>query len=176
MALGLARFGRVRAELETAVMPGQVIQGHAKLESECKNCHVRFNRAAQSGQCLDCHKDVARDVAQRKGYHGRVSEKECRACHTEHKGRNAEIAPVDARTFDHRMTDFVLKGGHASPKVECRACHVPSKKYRETPPIATPVTRRTTSTRASSAGVRKLPRRDQLEADPFSITARPGFR
>ena len=131
--LALLVSGASAQSLETAVMPGQVIQGHAKLESECKNCHVRFNRAAQSGLCLDCHKDVARDVAQRKGYHGRVSEKECRACHTEHKGRNAEIAPVDARTFDHRMTDFALKGGHASPKVECRACHVPSKKYRETP-------------------------------------------
>jgi Class III cytochrome C family len=121
--------------LETAVMPGQVVQGHAKLESECRNCHVRFNRAAQTGLCIDCHKDVSRDASQRRGFHGRVQEKECRACHTDHKGRNADIAPIKAGTFDHRQTDFVLKGAHASAKLECRACHVPSKKYREAPSV-----------------------------------------
>ena len=131
--LFLLASGASAQSLETAAMPGQVIQGHAKLESECKNCHVRFNRAAQTSLCLDCHKEVARDVSQRRGYHGRLAEKECRACHTDHKGRKADIAPVKASTFDHRQTDFVLKGAHASPKVECRACHVASKKYREAP-------------------------------------------
>ena len=125
--------GASAQSLETAVMPGQVVQGHAKLESECKNCHVRFNRAAQTGLCVDCHKDIARDVSQRRGFHGHEQEKECRTCHTDHKGRNANIAPIKAGTFDHRQTDFVLKGAHASPKVECSACHVPSKKYRGAP-------------------------------------------
>ena len=117
--------------LETAIMPGQVIQGHAKLESECKNCHLRFNRSAQTGLCVDCHTDTARDISRRRGFHGRLSEKECRACHTDHKGRSADIAPLNAATFDHKGTEFMLKGAHASPKVDCRACHAPSAKYRE---------------------------------------------
>ena len=29
--------------LETAIMPGEVIQGHATYESECKRCHVTDN-------------------------------------------------------------------------------------------------------------------------------------
>ena len=129
----LLASGASAQSLETAVMPGQVIQGHAKLESECKNCHVRFNRAAQTGLCVDCHKDVGRDISGRRGLHGRLSEKECRTCHTDHKGRGADIARLNARSFDHQKTEFALKGAHASPELECRACHVPKKKYREAP-------------------------------------------
>lgn len=129
-ALACSAFGQ---SLETAIMPGPVIEGHAKLEADCGNCHVRFNRAAQSGLCLDCHKDVARDVARRAGYHGRVREKDCRACHTDHKGRGTDIAAFDARAFDHRSTDFALRGAHASASLECKACHVAGRKFREAP-------------------------------------------
>ena len=48
--------------LEGVLMPGKVIAGHAKFEQECANCHVKFDKAAQDGLCLDCHKEVARDV------------------------------------------------------------------------------------------------------------------
>ncbi len=123
-----------RAEsIETALMPGKVIEGHADLESDCKKCHVRFKKAEQSTLCLDCHKDVARDVTQRQGYHGRIKKQECRECHTDHKGRTMNIAPLDEKTFDHRLTDFMLKGGHAGPKVACRDCHKPKAKFRDAP-------------------------------------------
>jgi hypothetical protein len=119
--------------VESVIMPGKVIAGHAKLETDCKQCHVRFNRSAQSGLCLDCHKDVARDVITKQGYHGRLKEQECRACHTEHKGRDVNIAPLDEKRFDHSLTDFALKGGHAGSKVQCRDCHPKGKKHREAP-------------------------------------------
>ncbi len=119
--------------LETALMPGQVIKGHAKYEADCRKCHVRFNREAQTGLCLDCHKAIARDVAQRRKFHGRQAGKACRDCHTDHKGRDAKIDPVNASTFDHRQTEFLLRGAHASPKIQCRACHVPGRKFREAP-------------------------------------------
>jgi hypothetical protein len=119
--------------VESVLMPGQVIEGHAKVESDCQKCHVRFNKSAQTGQCLDCHKDISRDVAQKQGYHGHITEEECRACHTEHKGRNMNIAPLDEKTFDHKLTDFLLKGGHLAAKVQCRDCHVKGKKFRDAP-------------------------------------------
>jgi hypothetical protein len=123
-----------RAEsLETVLMPGKVIEGHADLEGDCKNCHARFRKSAQNALCLDCHKDVARDVAQKQGHHGRLTEQECRACHTEHKGRTMNIAPVDEKSFDHKLTDFLLKGGHAGAKVQCRDCHKPKTKFRDAP-------------------------------------------
>ena len=40
--------------------------------------------------CLDCHKDVAKDVHGKAGFHGRIREPVCRTCHTEHKGRGAK--------------------------------------------------------------------------------------
>jgi hypothetical protein len=114
--------------------PGKVISGHIKLESDCANCHKQFDKHAQSGLCKDCHKDIAKDIAEKRGFHGRQKEeKECRACHTEHKGRDARIAQLDTRNFDHSITGFVLRGGHLKDKVLCKDCHSPLKKYREAP-------------------------------------------
>jgi hypothetical protein len=117
--------------LESAIMPGAVIQGHIKQESDCKNCHIRFERSAQPRLCLDCHKDVAADVRTKKGYHGRLKERECRTCHTEHKGRDAKIAAFDERTFDHAQTDYALQGKHK--RVVCSNCHRAKAKYSAAP-------------------------------------------
>ena len=118
--------------VESALMPGKVIEGHANLEDTCKNCHLRFDKAGQTTLCLDCHKDISKDVRLGHGYHGRLEKgKECRECHTDHKGRNANIAPLDEKKFDHSLTDFTLKGGHNSPKVGCRDCHKPKTKFRD---------------------------------------------
>ena len=123
-----------RAEsVESALMPGRVIQGHADIESQCKKCHMPFNKAAQKDLCLDCHKDVAKDVAAHRGFHGRLREDQCRTCHTEHKGRGMNIAPIDKRTFDHSQTEFPLRGAHARSAVKCRDCHVAGKKFRDAP-------------------------------------------
>lgn len=119
---------------ESALMPGEVIEGHAKLEANCKECHVRFNKEAQSGLCADCHKEVKADIQKHEGFHGRLEEKECRTCHTEHKGRNAKIVVLDTNKFDHSKTDYPLKDAHAKQdKVKCNDCHKPEKKYREAP-------------------------------------------
>jgi hypothetical protein len=137
LAFGLVMAGVPRLSLadslESVLIPGQVIKGHAKLEVDCKNCHARFKKSAQSGLCLDCHKDVAKDVSQKQGYHGRITEQECRVCHTEHKGRTMNIAPLDEKAFDHKLTDFMLKGGHTGSKIACRDCHKPTVKFRDAP-------------------------------------------
>jgi len=117
--------------LESVIMPGKVIEGHAKLESECKNCHVRFQRAAQSQLCLDCHKEVSVDVRSKSGYHGRLKEAECRSCHTEHKGRDAKIVALDEPRFDHSLTDFALLGKHIG--TPCLGCHRAKAKHRAAP-------------------------------------------
>jgi hypothetical protein len=51
----------IAQSFEAALSPGNVIEGHAKVEGDCQKCHVRFDRAAQDGLCLDCHKEVGRD-------------------------------------------------------------------------------------------------------------------
>jgi hypothetical protein len=119
--------------LESAVMPGPVIAGHADLEQSCDKCHVRFDRAAQKRLCLDCHKPVNADVAGRTGYHGRSKARsaDCRSCHTEHKGRAARIVALDEKTFDHAETDFRLRGKHET--VPCKQCHRAGVVHRKAP-------------------------------------------
>lgn len=116
-------------------MPGQVIEGHAKWEEDCTKCHKRFDKAAMNTLCQDCHKDIRKDVEQKQGSHGRFKEqRECKECHTDHKGRTENIAPITGQTFDHERTDFPLRGVHAdAKKVECKACHKPKVKYRDAP-------------------------------------------
>ena len=120
--------------LESALMPGQVIQGHAKWEDDCTKCHKRFDKTAQTRLCQECHKDVREDIDRKQRFHGRLTEqRECKGCHTDHKGRGENIAPVNESTFDHRQTNFALNGAHAdSKKADCKACHKPKVKYRDT--------------------------------------------
>ena len=120
--------------LESAIMPGKVIEGHVKYEDDCNNCHKRFDKAGQNQRCMDCHKDIGRDVEHRKGFHGhRAADKDCHECHTEHKGRDAKIVDLNEKTFKHSDTNFVLKGTHAADKVKCEDCHKPKVKWRSAP-------------------------------------------
>lgn len=132
--LGLALVCAAPAKaqgLESAIMPGSVIKGHADLEAKCDNCHVRFDRDAQPRLCLDCHKPIASDVRSKQGFHGRLKERNCRECHTDHKGRSARIVLLDEKSFDHARTDFPLRGKHE--KETCNGCHKPGTNYRKAP-------------------------------------------
>ncbi|MGB8516905.1 MAG: cytochrome C [Gallionella sp.] len=116
------------------LMPGPVIEGHAKHESDCASCHKQFDKLAQSGLCKDCHKEIKKDLAEKRGYHGLMKEeKECKECHTEHRGRDAKIAKLETKNFDHALTGFVLKGGHLKEKVQCKDCHLPHKTFHDAP-------------------------------------------
>lgn len=116
--------------------PGKLIEGHAKVESECNKCHKKFDKAAQPTLCKDCHKDIAKDITEMRGYHGRLKEqKDCKECHTDHKGRDAKIVIFSTDKFDHAQTNFQLKGGHLNDKVKCKDCHLPAKKFREAPSV-----------------------------------------
>jgi hypothetical protein len=117
--------------LESALSPGPLVRSHAKLEGQCSECHVRFDRAGQDGRCLACHKDVAQDIRARKRLHGKQVQQTCRSCHVDHRGLDMVIAPLDTKTFDHAKTDYLLRGKHVGP--ECKACHTAGKKYREAP-------------------------------------------
>lgn len=127
-------MGAHAASMDNLSMPGKVIQGHSKYEVDCQNCHKPFDKDAQSQLCKDCHTEILKDVTLKRGYHGLMKEeKKCRECHTEHKGRDAHIAPLSTIKFDHTVTGYVLKGGHLESKVLCKDCHSPLKKYRDAP-------------------------------------------
>src|SRR3990170_1010948 len=58
-------------------------------------------------------------------------EDECSHCHTDHKGRDFDVVLLDKELFDHGVSDYPLKGGHA--RVRCEECHRTGKKWREAP-------------------------------------------
>lgn len=119
------------SQLEKLVMPGDLIQGHAKYEDDCSKCHESFE-SDQSKLCLDCHEKVAADVDKRKGFHGKskmVGNRACKGCHTDHIGRKKDVVGLDRETFNHKLTDFELKGKHKQTK--CDSCHKKDKKFRE---------------------------------------------
>src|SRR6266550_3349892 len=136
LLLGAALFltgGAGAAVLEGVLEPGDLIKGHAEAEANCENCHSHFSKKQQDELCVKCHthEDIERDLAQKKGYHGHMKRQACAACHTEHKGRNANIMPLDEKTFDHNLTNFKLEDKHK--EVKCEKCHVTKKKFRGTP-------------------------------------------
>jgi hypothetical protein len=115
--------------LEKLVMPGKLIEGHAKLEADCANCHVTFSPNAQDGLCLSCHKPIDADIKTKRGMHGMrkdAAANACRYCHGDHKGREADIVQLDRAAFDHNQTNFRLIGRHAT--TGCEGCHKPTTK------------------------------------------------
>ncbi|MCU7923877.1 MAG: cytochrome c3 family protein [Candidatus Thiodiazotropha sp. (ex Dulcina madagascariensis)] len=126
-------------KLDLLLMPGPVIAGHAEFEEKCESCHETLKKADQVRRCLSCHdhSDVAEDVEQDTGFHGRLDKDqvaECKRCHTEHKGRDKDIVNFDTESFDHSLTDFELKGAHRP--AACRLCHTQElKKYSQAPSV-----------------------------------------
>ena len=134
MTTAFAAFTTVAhgTELEKLLMPGEISRAHMDLEPTCSKCHDSSDKSRQRQLCLDCHKDMAGDVAAKSGFHGRaVARAQCNACHTEHKGRNADTVGFAPEAFDHARTDFPLAGAHVS--APCATCHKAGKKYREAP-------------------------------------------
>ena len=136
--LSICAWGNVNADvldsMEKALMPGELSAPHAKFEEKCTNCHKFFGQEHQNHLCLDCHdhKNIAEDIKKGKGYHGRIpgiKNKECRVCHSEHKGRQHSIVLLDKQTFNHQLTDFPLRGRHGD--AQCKTCHKKDKKTKK---------------------------------------------
>ncbi len=123
-------------DFEKLFLPGKVIEGHKKYELECKHCHVRMRETTQKDLCLDCHEEIAKDASTKKGFHGmydKALNTDCHICHTDHKGREANIIWLDKDRFDHKFTDYPLTGKHI--QTECNDCHEKEKKYRQAPSL-----------------------------------------
>jgi hypothetical protein len=119
--------------LRSLIMPGRVIEAHAKIEEQCDSCHESKDTEKQSELCFACHKEIRADRVSKSGFHGlsTAAGKECVTCHAEHKGRAADITGLDAKMFAHAQTNFPLTGAHAGKA--CATCHAAGAKYRGAP-------------------------------------------
>lgn len=109
--------------------PGPLATGHAKWDDskECEKCH-ELGGGATPKRCLDCHKELARFMDNKRGLHAKFKGRKCLDCHSEHKGRAAQITDwndpeVGGRLhFPHERAGFELIGVHE--KVACTKCHL----------------------------------------------------
>ena len=109
------------------VSPGRLAAPHAELEGlrRCTECHELGRAGIAPGRCLACHEPLARRIADGSGFHGRLEERNCAACHVEHLGRDADLVRLDTTSFRHdAATGHELRGAHAA--LACEACHRPS--------------------------------------------------
>ncbi len=121
---------------QRALLPGDVISGHAKFEAQCDKCHSSFDKSAMTNLCLDCHDDIRADRNSKTGFHGQspqASVKSCNTCHTDHLGRDADIIAIAIDAFSHEWTRFPLEGKHTT--LACTSCHAEGTKFRDAEPV-----------------------------------------
>jgi hypothetical protein len=107
------------------VSPGRLAAVHTESDGlrRCTACHELGRAGVDRDRCLACHEPLARRIADGLGYHARLRESDCAACHPEHLGRDAPLIRLDTAAFRHVQTGFDLRGAHAA--LGCRACHAP---------------------------------------------------
>jgi hypothetical protein len=105
--------------------PGPLAAAHASIPDGermkgCVQCHADEGLAAG---CLACHKEIATQVREDKGYHAyllRGNPPHCKECHADHLGRDFDITPAMGE-FDHPHVEFALAGKHEG--LACEKCH-----------------------------------------------------
>lgn len=119
------------------ISPGPLSKAHQSLTgtTQCASCH-QFAATTPTFKCLDCHKEIARLLAEHRGYHARMemanpNGKDCVRCHLEHNGADFSLIHWEPslRQFDHRLTGYPLEGKHK--EVACEKCHTPSHMIPE---------------------------------------------
>ena len=114
------------------ISPGPLSRAHSTLSgtTQCASCH-QFGTSIPTFRCIDCHKEVAEDLTNHHGYHGRMqmanpSGRDCVHCHLEHNGENFNLVHWEPskEKFDHQLTGYKLQGKHSS--VLCEKCHTSS--------------------------------------------------
>lgn len=118
--------------LRAQISPGALSKAHASLTgtTQCNSCHV-FGASSPTFKCLECHKEIADDLANKHGYHFQMrmqnpNGKDCVRCHLEHNGENFNLIHWEPsqKKFDHKLTGYTLEGKHAS--LDCQKCHTPA--------------------------------------------------
>jgi predicted CXXCH cytochrome family protein len=101
------------------IAPGPLSRSHAQLDEmrHCTDCH---KATTTEFACLDCHKEIASHLSAGRGFHaavvnGTAPGRDCRRCHSEHKGENTQLIRTSMLdSFDHSKTGYKLEGKHAT--------------------------------------------------------------
>jgi hypothetical protein len=129
----MASLGTARAAYGQ-ISPGPLAKAHERLDGtlQCVNCHGVGGKDQMNAQCLQCHKEVAWLIAQRRGFHARQPDQRCASCHPDHAGRDFALIAWpggDPLRFDHALAGWPLEGRHQTLK--CADCHKPAFRVGE---------------------------------------------
>lgn len=103
--------------------PGELVEGHQKLNDKCLSCHNPF-WGISNDKCISCHKlsDIGKDTLKLNDsnganenilFHQHLSNRKCTSCHTDHKGMKPEIS---LSNFNHEMLPITMISN-------CKSCH-----------------------------------------------------
>lgn len=106
------------------ISPGNPIDAHAEMTTDCFACHTPFLGSSPE-KCIACHKVAEIGLKTTEGlpiakekkkvvFHQTLIEKDCIACHSDHKGVQA-FRPISQ--FSHQLLELKLQK-------ECNNCHV----------------------------------------------------
>jgi hypothetical protein len=105
------------------ISPGDPIEAHAELTTDCFACHTPFIGSPPE-KCIVCHKveDIGRITTKglaigtekkNVAFHQQLIEEDCVACHSDHKGVKA-FRPISQ--FSHNLLESTLQQ-------QCDSCH-----------------------------------------------------
>ena len=100
-----------------AVTSGLRATAHA--DEPSPHMMVLPNGKLDESKCGACHTTAEKE--EHAGFPAAATQ--CKACHSEHQGRDGDIVKFNPASFDHVNVDFKLEGAHA--KTPCASCHVP---------------------------------------------------
>lgn len=124
------------------ISPGKLIDAHVELTTDCFACHTPFI-GSTADKCIACHKVAEIGIKTTKGlvidkekknvaFHQKLTEDDCVACHSDHKGVQA-FRPIGQFTHQLLRPDVAKRcdSCHANPgdsmhlKIEsnCGTCH-----------------------------------------------------
>ena len=99
---------------------------HVDFEGRCEWCHAPWT-GVTADLCEACHTSVAQERASAAGVHGILkSTHDCRLCHVEHNGRDADQSAAAMSSFPHEQTGYSLVKHQTWPDgngFACRDCH-----------------------------------------------------
>ena len=104
------------ASWQHTILPGELSQPHAFLESNCAACHTA-NKGVEAKNCIVCHADN-KTVLQRQpsAFHAEISD--CAACHREHQGRVPSTTKMDHAALAHIGCKQIESGALPPPDME----------------------------------------------------------
>lgn len=105
---------------------------HAAFERNCTRCHAPL-KTTMDVLCLDCHDNIAQQIAARTGSHGVVEQVNlCMECHEDHNGQDFDMLSSALDKYDHSVTDYSLvwhQLDYQAHLIDCRDCHQVNERF-----------------------------------------------